>query len=69
MVVLGATAGLGIGMASVRYIESLLFQVKGTDLGMLVVPSLAILAAAVLAALPGVIRAVRIDPWQILRSE
>jgi predicted permease len=69
MVLVGALAGLALGMASVRYIESLLFQVKGTDLGMLVVPSLAILAAAVLAALPGVIRAVRIDPVQILRAE
>ena len=33
MVLAGALAGLALGMASVRYIESLLYQVKATDLG------------------------------------
>ncbi len=69
MVLLGAIAGLALGMASVRYIESLLYQVKPTDLAMLALPSLAILAAALLAALPAVIRAVRIDPATTLRAE
>jgi hypothetical protein len=36
---------------------------------MLALPSVAILAAALLAALPAVIRAVRIDPVTMLRSE
>jgi predicted permease len=69
MVLVGALAGLALGMASVRYLESLLYQVKPTDLAMLAVPSLAILAAALLAALPPVVRAVRIDPAKILRTE
>jgi putative ABC transport system permease protein len=69
MVVAGALAGLALGMASVRYIESLLYQVKGTDVGVLALPSLTILAAALLAALPAVIRAVRIDPVTMLRAE
>jgi ABC-type antimicrobial peptide transport system permease subunit len=69
MVVVGALAGLTLGMASVHYLESLLYQVKASDLSMLVVPSLAIIAAALLAALPAVIRAVRIDPVSMLRSE
>jgi len=69
MVLLGAGAGLGLGMASVRYIESLLYQVKATDAEALALPSLAILAAALLAALPPVIRAVRIDPVEALRAE
>jgi len=69
MVLVGALAGLALGMASVRYIESLLYQVKTTDLGVLVLPSMTILAAALLAALPAVIRAVRIDPVAMLRSE
>jgi hypothetical protein len=69
MVLVGAVVGLALGMASVRYIESLIFQVKATDLGMLVIPSLAILAAALLAALPAVIHAVRIDPVTMLRAE
>jgi hypothetical protein len=56
-------------MASVRFIESLFYQVKATDLPMLAFPSLALLATALLAALPGVIRAVRVDPVQTLHSE
>ena len=69
MVLAGALAGMALGMASVRYIEALLFQVKATSLGMLALPSLTILAAALLAALPAVIRAVRIDPVATLRAE
>jgi len=69
MVLAGALAGLALGMGSARYIESLVYQVKATDLGVLAIPSLAILAAAILAALPAVIHAVRIDPVQMLRSE
>ena len=69
MVLLGALAGLALGMASARYIESLLYQVKPTDLAMLALPPLTILAAALLASLPAVIRAVRIDPAKTLRSE
>ena len=69
MVLAGAAAGLALGMASARYVESLLYQVKATDAGMLALPSLVILAAAVLAALPAVIRAVGIDPVATLRSE
>jgi ABC-type lipoprotein release transport system permease subunit len=56
-------------MASVRYIESLLYQVKTSDLGFLTLPALAILAAALLAALPAVMHAVRVDPATVLRSE
>jgi hypothetical protein len=56
-------------MASVRYIETLLYQVKPTDPTMLAVPSSAILAAAVLAALPAVVHAVRPDPASMLRAE
>ena len=56
-------------MASVRYIEALLYEVKATDLTMLAVPSLTLLAAALLAALPAVMHAVRIDPARTLRAE
>jgi predicted permease len=69
MVLLGAGVGLGLGMASARYVESLLFQVKPTDAGALAIPSLMILAAALVAAVPPVIRAVRIDPAGMLRTE
>lgn len=69
MVLSGALAGLALGFASVRYIETLLYQVKPTDPRMLALPALTILAAALLAALPAVIRAVRIDPAEMLRAE
>ncbi|HXB75103.1 MAG TPA: ABC transporter permease [Candidatus Acidoferrales bacterium] len=69
MVLVGAVAGLALGMAAVRSIATLFYQVKATDLGMLVLPWLAILAAALLAALPAVVRAVRIDPVSMLRAD
>ncbi|MGO9271024.1 MAG: ADOP family duplicated permease [Terriglobia bacterium] len=69
MVLAGALAGLALGMVSVRYVEALLYQVKATDPRMLAVPSLIILAAALLAALPPLIRAVQIDPARTLRDE
>ena len=68
-VCVGAVAGLGLGMASSRYIASLLYQVKMTDPGVLAFPSLIILATALLAAVPAVIRALRIDPAAMLRAE
>jgi predicted permease len=69
MIIVGAAAGLTLGMASARYLNDLLYQVKPTDSGILALPSAAILAAALLAALPAVIRAIRIDPVTMLRSE
>ena len=69
MVLVGALAGLGLGMASARYLEALLFQVKATDLTILALPSLTIMAAALLAALPAIVRAVRLDPAAMLRAD
>jgi predicted permease len=69
MVLAGALAGLALGMVSVRYIGALLYQVRPTDLAMLALPGLTILATALLAALPAVIRAVRIDPVAMLRAD
>ena len=69
MVLAGALAGVGLGMASVRYIEAILYQVKPADPAMLALPALTILAAALLAAVPAVFHAVRIDPVAMLRSE
>ena len=68
-VCVGAMIGLGVGIASTRYIASLLYQVKTTDLGVLALPSLVIFATALLAAVPAVIRALRIDPVAMLRAE
>ena len=68
-VVGGGLAGLLLGMASVRYIETLLYEVKPGDLAMLAIPACTILAAALIAALPAVIHAVRIDPAVMLRAD
>jgi predicted permease len=69
MVLAGALAGLALGIASVRYVEALLYQVKPGDPAMVALPLCTILAVAVLAALPAVFHAVRIDPVTMLRSE
>jgi putative ABC transport system permease protein len=68
-VLIGAVAGIAGGLLFGRAVESLLFQVTSTDPATLAMPILTLAAAAVLAALPPAIRAVRIDPAQTLRSE
>ena len=69
MVLIGAIAGIALGIASTHYIGSLLYQVKATDAPMLALPLLTIAAVTMLASMPAVIRAVRIDPVKILRCE
>ncbi len=69
MVLLGALAGLTLGIALSRYLEALLYEVKPTDPTMLALPTITILVATLLASLPAVIRAVRTDPVTMLRSE
>ena len=69
MVFVGLAIGLAMGLASGRFLKALLFGVKTTDLGAVAAPILTFLGAVVLAALPPVIRAVRIDPARTLRSE
>jgi len=67
MVVAGAATGIALGMVSAHYVQALLFGVKGTDPRMLVVPTVVLLVAALLASLPAVLRAARINP-SILRE-
>jgi predicted permease len=69
MVLAGALAGLALGLAAVRYLDALFYQVKPTDVSMLALPSIVLLAAAMVAALPAVIHAVRVNPVEMLRSE
>ena len=69
MVLLGVMAGVGLGLASARYLESLFFQVKASDASMLVAPSMVILVVALVATVPAVLRALRVDPVEILRAE
>jgi len=69
MVVLGGGVGLALGFGAARYVESLFYQVKATDADMIALPTCAMLLSAVIATLPAVVRAVRTDPTEILRSE
>lgn len=69
MIVIGALAGVALGMACVHYLETLFYQVKATDPVMVAMPLLAILLAAMLATSPAVLHALRIDPAEILRAE
>jgi ABC-type antimicrobial peptide transport system permease subunit len=69
MVLLGAIVGIAVGSVLARYVQSLLYEVRPTDTGMLMAPCVTMLAAACLASLPAVVRAVRIDPVEMLRSD
>ena len=62
-------AGLGLGMASVSYIEALLYGVKTTHPSILLVPTTISLLTALLVAVPAVRRAVKIDAAVMLRAE
>lgn len=69
MVLIGAFVGVIAGIASGKYIAALLYEVKTTDASIVAIPAIATSILAVLAALPAVIRAVRIDPAVTLRVE
>jgi predicted permease len=69
MVALGAIAGCGIGMLLEPYAKSLLYEVRPFEWGILTFPSLTIVVATLLAALPAVTRAIRIDPAMMLKNE
>ncbi|MBL8214114.1 MAG: ABC transporter permease [Bryobacterales bacterium] len=69
MLLLGAIAGLGAGLLAQRYLESLLFETAATDPAVLAMPLLALLSGTLLACLPPVVRALRIDPATTLREE
>jgi predicted permease len=69
MIVAGAAAGLALGIGSVRYLEALLYQVNATEWQLLAIPAITIFTAALVAALPAVARALRIEPAKMLRAE
>jgi ABC-type antimicrobial peptide transport system permease subunit len=69
MILTGSAAGVALGLGSVRYLESLFYQVKATDAGMLLLPAVAILSVALVAMAPAIVRALHTDPVEILRAE
>jgi putative ABC transport system permease protein len=69
VVLFGTVVGFVLGTIVVHFMVSLFYQVKATDPPMVALPLLALSAVVLLAAVPAVIRAVRIDPVAMLRSE
>ncbi|MFN7995933.1 MAG: ADOP family duplicated permease [Bryobacteraceae bacterium] len=69
MVLAGAGAGLALGLASVRYIQTLLYDVRSTESAVLLPPVLAIAVAALFAAIPAVVHALAIEPSTLLRAD
>jgi putative ABC transport system permease protein len=69
MLAIGATVGLGLGIASERYIGTLLYEVKTTDLTTLAAPVVTIAMTATIALLPPILRALRINPATIMRVD
>jgi putative ABC transport system permease protein len=69
MVMSGVVVGVAVGLALEPRIKTLLYQVKATDVGVLAVPLLTIVAITLLSAVPAVIRGIRIDPVEMLRAE
>jgi ABC-type antimicrobial peptide transport system permease subunit len=69
MIALGGCAGVALGFGAAHYVEPLFYQVKATDAEMIASPTCAILLTALVATLPAVLRALRTDPTEILRTE
>jgi predicted permease len=69
MIALGGCAGVALGFVAARYVQSLFYQVKATDADLIALPTCAMLFSALVATLPAVLRALRTDPTEILRSE
>jgi putative ABC transport system permease protein len=65
----GTVTGLGVGLLVVRYLATLFYGVRATDIRQLAEPSLAIVVVGALAALPPVLRALRVSPTIVLRGE
>jgi putative ABC transport system permease protein len=66
---IGTITGLGAGMVVVRYVTTLLYEVRATDARQLATPAMAVIVAGVLAALPPVVRALRVSPTVTLRGD
>jgi putative ABC transport system permease protein len=69
MAVSGCFVGLAISIACTRYLGSLIYGIRPTDPGTLVVASVVISAIALLASYIPAMRAMRVDPMIALRDE
>jgi putative ABC transport system permease protein len=68
-VIVGVFAGLMFGLALARSIQSLLYEVRATDISMFALPCSIILAVVCVAAVPALLRAIRVDPSTMLRAD
>jgi putative ABC transport system permease protein len=68
-IAVGLGIGIALGVNSEHYIRAMLYQVNATDPSALAWPVITMLAAGILASVPPVLRAIRIDPAVLLRSE
>jgi ABC-type antimicrobial peptide transport system permease subunit len=68
-VTLGVLVGCATGLLLEPRIRTLLYEVKPTDNAILAVPLLAIVLIALLSAIFPILRGVRINPVEMLRSE
>ena len=69
MLALGAAIGLALSRSAEPSVAGMLYQIRAGDPRMISIPLITVLVAAVLAAVPPVIRAIRLDPSALLRSE
>ncbi|HKX26955.1 MAG TPA: FtsX-like permease family protein, partial [Blastocatellia bacterium] len=69
LVLMGLTLGLMTALAVTRYVASLLYGVTATDPGSLIVVTLLVLVAALLACWIPARRATKADPILALRAE
>ncbi|HEX5217738.1 MAG TPA: ADOP family duplicated permease [Vicinamibacterales bacterium] len=66
---IGAVAGLGVAWAAARWVQTLLYNTDVRDPLTLAAAAAALVAIAVLAAMPSARRAARIDPTIALRAD
>jgi ABC-type antimicrobial peptide transport system permease subunit len=69
MVAVGTVLGGAVGLLLEPRIKSLLYNVRPFDVSALSIPLMTILVITLLAAIPAVIRGIRIDPVEMLRAE
>ena len=69
IVLAGTIVGLGLGEASAKYAQTLLYGVRAGAPSMLMLPALVLVLATTIAAVPAVLRAIRIDPVTMLRAD
>jgi predicted permease len=69
MVAFGIAVGGAVGLLLEPRIGTLLYQVRPSDAGVLAGPLLAIVLITLSSAIPAIIRAIRIDPVEMLRAE